>query len=114
MPIFKIDHIPTLEEINLMTQEYPQYIKLSADIEQQILYGGSRLHYDCEQKLIEKHNSKSENIWSGGINLITKKIEYDAVANIKPSLDNSSTEILNPEIRQKFKNIVKKYFPDYE
>ena len=114
MPILKIDHYPTSEELKILTQEYPQYIKLSADTEQQILYGGSRLHYDCEQLLISKHNSKSENIWSGGVNLITKKIEYTAVANIKPSQDNPGLEILNPNTRVKFKEIVKKYFPDYE
>ncbi|MFA5750425.1 MAG: DUF5674 family protein, partial [Candidatus Shapirobacteria bacterium] len=101
MSILKIDNTPTSEEITILTQEYPQYIKLSADISQQILYGGSRLHYDCEQKLIIEENSKSKDIWSGGVNLATKKIEYEAVANIKPSFDNPSTEILNPEIRQK-------------
>jgi len=114
MAILKIEHIPTLKEMNILTEEYPQYIKLSADIDKQILYGGSRLHYDCEQKLIIEENSKSKDIWSGGVNLATKKIEYEAVANIKPSFDNPSTEILNAEIRQKFKIIVKKYFPDYE
>ena len=114
MAILKIDHSPTPEEISLLTQEYPQYIKLSADIGKSILYGGSRLHHDCEQELIKNHNSENKNIWSGGINLILKKIEYEAVANIKPSLDNPSTEILNPDNRQKFKSIVKKYFPDYE
>ncbi|MFA5532012.1 MAG: DUF5674 family protein [Candidatus Shapirobacteria bacterium] len=114
MTILKIDHPPNLEELSLLIQEYPQYIKLSADINQQILYGGGRLHYDCEQKLISEQNSEEKNIWSGGVNLITKKIEYEAVANIKPSLDNPSTEILDPEIRKKFKNLVKKYFPDYE
>lgn len=114
MAILNIDHPPNLEEIKQLTQEYPEYIKLSADINQQILYGGSRLHYDCEQILIGKHNSKNEDVWSGGINLITKKIQYDAVANIKPSLDNNSTEIIDQKIRQKFKEIVKKYFPDYE
>jgi len=114
MVILKIDHQPNLEEIKQLTQEYPEYIKLSVDINQQILYGGSRLHYDCEQILISKHNSKNEDVWSGGINLITKKIQYDAVANIKPSLGNNSTEIIDQKIRQKFKEIVKKYFPDYE
>lgn len=114
MTILKIEHNPTPEEIILLTQEYPQYIKLSADIDKQILYGGSRLHYDCEQKLITKENSENKNIWSGGVNLTTKRIEYEAVANIKPSVDNPSTEILDPKIRQKFKTIVKKYFPDYE
>ncbi len=114
MPILKIDHQPNSEEIKQLTQEYPEYIKLSVDINQQILYGGSRLHYDCEQILISKENSKNEDIWSGGINLITKKIEYDAVANIKPNLNNPGTEILDQNTRKIFKEIVKKYFPDYE
>lgn len=114
MAILKIDHKPSEQEIKLLTQDYPQYIKLSADIYQQILYGGSRLHYECEQELIIKENSKNQNIWSGGINLITKKIEFTAVANIKPFSNNSSLEILDSQNREKFKMIVKKYFPDYE
>lgn len=114
MTILKIDHQLTEKEIKLLTQEYSQYIKLSADIQQQILYGGSRLHYECEQKLIVNENSKSQNIWSGGVNLKTKKIDYTAVANIKPSENNSSLEILNPQNREKFKKIVNKYFSDYE
>ncbi|MDD4938188.1 MAG: DUF5674 family protein [Candidatus Shapirobacteria bacterium] len=114
MSILKIDHQPTLDETKILTQEYPDYIKLSADIKQKILYGGSRLHYDCEQILISKENSKDEDIWSGGVNLKTKKIEYTAVANIKPSQNNSGLEILDLKIREEFKNIVKNYFPDYE
>ena len=114
MTILKINHPPTKEEIELLTQEYPEYIKLSVDINQKILYGGSRLHYECEQKLISNENSKNEDIWSGGVNLITKKIEYNAVTNIKPSQNNPGLEILDPQNRQKFKDIVKKHFPDYE
>ena len=114
MAILKIGHIPNQEEIDILTQEYPQYIKLTADISKKILYGGSRLHHDCEQILITECHSESQNIWSGGVNLATQKIEYEAVANIKPSLDNPSTEILDPKIRQAFKSIVKTYFPDYE
>lgn len=114
MAILKIDHQLTKKEMDVLTQEYPEYIKLSADLKQEILYGGSRLHHDCEQELIRKENSKNENIWNGGLNLKTKEIEYTAVANIKPSLNNPGLEILNPENRQKFKNIVKKYFPEYD
>ena len=114
MAIIKIDRQPTKDDIKQLTQEYPKYIKLSADIYQQILYGGSRLHFDCEQKLMINENSKNIDIWSGGLNLLTKKIEYDAVANIKPLLDNPSTEILDSKTRQEFKNIIKQYFPDYE
>lgn len=114
MAILKIDHPPSPKNLSLLTQEYPQYIKLSADINKKILYVHSHLHYDCEQKLIIIENSKNQDIWSGGINLITKKIEYNAVANIKPSQNNSNLEILDPQIRQKFKDIVKNYFPNYE
>ena len=114
MAILKIDHQPTEDEIELLTQEYSKYIKLTADIDQQILYGGSRLHSDCEQKLISNENSKNQNIWSGGVNLITKKIEFTAVANIKPSANNTSLEILDSQNREKFKKIVKKYFSEYE
>lgn len=114
MAILKIDHTPTIKNLSLLTEEYPKYIKLSADISKKVLYGGGHLHYDCEQMLINKENSNNQNIWSGGVNLSTKKIEYDAVANIKPYDNNPSTEILNPEIRQKFRNIVKQFFPDYE
>jgi hypothetical protein len=114
MSILKINNKPNKEEIEKLTEEFPQYIKLSVDIKKEIIYGGSRLHYDCEQKLIKNENSQEIDIWSGGVNLATKKIDYSAVANIKPSFDNPSTEILSPEIRQKFKIIVNKYFPDYE
>lgn len=114
MAILKIDHQPSEKDIKQLTQEYPKYIKLSADINQQILYGGSRLHYECEELLVIKHHSKIENIWNGGVNLNTKKIEFTAVANIKPSANNSSLEILDPQNREKFKKIVKKYFLDYE
>lgn len=114
MAILKIDHQPNEEELKLLTQEYPKYIKLSADIKQQILYGGSRLHYECEQKLISDENSKNEDIWSGGVNIKTKKIEYTAVANIKPSANNPSLDILDHKIREKFKQLVVKFFLDYE
>jgi len=41
-----------------------------------------------------------------------KTIECSAVANIR-SDSNPSTEILDPLIREKFINIVKKYFPEF-
>lgn len=114
MSILKIDHTLSSEDIIALTQEFPGYIKLSVDLNKQILYGGSRLHYDCEQKLINEENSENKHIWSGGVNLATKKIDYEAVANIKPSMGNPSSEIIDPEKRRKFKELVKRYFPDYE
>jgi len=113
MSIIQISKIPNSEEISQLTQEYPSYIKLVADIKKNILYGGSRLHADIEKILINQGSSQKD-IWGGGIDLKIKKIECTAVANIRPSLGNSSMEILDPQIRKKFIKIVKKYFPNYD
>jgi hypothetical protein len=111
MAILKIESSPSKKELEILTKEFPEYIKLVADIENEILYGGSRLHADIEKILI-KSGSLQKNIWGGGVDLVFKKIECSAVANIRPEL-NPSTEILDPAIREKFINIVKKYFPEY-
>ncbi len=112
MPILKINSPPTKKELNLLSQELLGYIKLVADLKNEILYGGCRLHADAEQILL-KEGSRQEDIWGGGVDLATKKIDFSAVANIRPSLDNPSPDILSPERRKKFELIVKKYFPDF-
>ncbi len=111
MPILKIDHFPNEEDIQKLSKELDGYIKLVADIKKEILYGGSRLHADSEKILIDT-GSLQENVWGGGVDLISKKIDCSAVANIRSSM-NPSTEILNPDTRQKFIKIVKKYFPEF-
>jgi hypothetical protein len=112
MAILLIKKKPTNKEIKTMTEEYSSYIKLVADVNKNILYGGSRLHADIEKILIE-NNSLQKDIWGGGIDLETKKIECTAVANIRPNLGNSSMEILDAEIRKKFIKIVKDFFKNF-
>ncbi|MFA6185023.1 MAG: DUF5674 family protein [Candidatus Shapirobacteria bacterium] len=111
MAILKIESPPIQEEFKKLSEEFGEYIKLVADVDQEILYGGSRLHADIEKILIDS-GSLQKNIWGGGIDLKFKTIECSAVANIRPET-NPSTEILDPIIREKFVNIVKKYFPEF-
>lgn len=111
MAILRIDNSPTSEELEKLKEEFGEYIKLVADIDKEILYGGSRLHADIEKILIDS-GSLQKNVWGGGIDLVSKIIECSAVANIRPE-SNPSTEILDPIIREKFINIVKKYFPEF-
>lgn len=111
MAILKIDHQPTTSELRKLTEEFDGYIKLVADIDKEILYGGSRLHADIEKIFIDS-GSLQENVWGGGVDLNYKIIECSAVANIRPEL-NPSTEILDKDIRQKFIEIIKKYFPEF-
>ena len=108
----KITNVSTPEDIKKLTKDYSGYIKLVADISQNILYGGARLHADLEKILLEE-GSFQKNIWGGGVDLKIKKIECTAVANIRPSMGNPSMEILDPKIRNKFIDIVKKYFPEF-
>lgn len=112
MAILKINYPPTTDELEKLTEEFGEYIKLVADIDKEILYGGSRLHADIEKILIDS-GSLQKNVWGGGVGLKTKLIDCRAVANIRPDI-NRSIEILDPIIRRKFINIVKKYFIDYE
>ena len=111
MAIQKIDHPPSNREIAELSKELDSYIKLVADVEKEILYGGPRLHADAEKILID-NGSLQKNVWGGGIDLNSKKIDCSAIANIRSDI-NPSTEILNPDIRQKFIKIVKKYFPEF-
>lgn len=87
MAILKINNFPTEEDLQKLSEEFGEYIKLVADVEKEILYGGSRLHADIEKILIDS-GSLQNNIWGGGIDLISKKIDCFAVANIKPDLLN--------------------------
>lgn len=111
MAILKIDHLPTEDEFKKLIEEFGEYIKLVADIDKEILYGGSRLHADIE-KILMNSGSLQKNIWGGGIDLKFKVIECSAVANIRPD-SNPSTEILDTTIREKFIKIIKKYFPEF-
>lgn len=113
MPISKISQEPTLTQLASLTKTFPQYIKLVADVQKNILYGGGRLHADMEAILIDS-GSRQSDVWGGGVSLTTNLIDCRAIANIRPGLGNPSIEIINPQIRKKFIKLVKLYFPNYE
>lgn len=111
MSILKIDHSPTVEKLVKLTEFFPDYIKLVADINQKILYGGSEFHADIEKVLLD-NGSLQSNIWGGGVNVQSKKIDCLAIINIRPE-NNPDPNILDLKIREQFLNLVKTYFPDY-
>lgn len=97
------------EEIKKMARDYAGYIKLTVDVEQEILAGGGERHFDGEQLLL-REGSKQENLWGGGIDWETKEIDYNSIINLRPQQNNPSRDILSKDIRDKFDNIVKKLF----
>ena len=83
-------------------------IKAVVDIDKQIIALDAELHADLEEVLLE-NGSNQENLW--GINLYLedekdKQIEYTALINIRPSLDNRSMEIEDIQIKNKINKIV--------
>ena len=97
------------KELVNLKDEYGEYLKLTVDLENEILVAGCELHTDGEMMLI-KEGGRTEDIWGGGINLETKTLDTVAVMNLRSNLENSSMEILDPKRREKFFSVVKKLF----
>lgn len=98
----------TKEEIEKMSYEYGNYIKVVVDLEQKILAGGAAMHYD-EKKVLMDYGSRQENLWGGGIDLDTSEVFYDSMINIRPNQDNTKREIQSELIRKKLNQIVKRF-----
>jgi len=98
----------TKEEIKKASEEFGDYIKIVLDIRKEVAVIGGKLHADGEKVLIEK-GSTQKDIWGGGFDLATGLIDSQAIINIRPQDENDSMEILDPEIRKKFLDIVEKF-----
>ncbi len=105
------DSMGRKELIDIAKEQFGDLVKAVVDVEQGIMAIGGELHADGEVALIEQEASKREHTW--GINLYPKKIgedwiEFDSLINLKPSFDNRSRGVDNPEIQKKVRNIVEK------
>ena len=86
-------------------------IKCVADIRHDLLALDADLHADLEQMLL-KNGSAQENLW--GFNLWVEEagedfIEYDSLINIRSWQGNPSRDVLDPEVREKIRQIVKQF-----
>jgi len=106
-----IDKPLTRQEIINLQKKFGNYIKLTADLKKGWITAGGELHADGEKKLLKK-GSRQDDIWGGGVNLRNKQIDTTAILNLRPKLNNDSLEILDTARREKFINIVKKYFQE--
>ena len=87
-------------------------IKAAVDIKRELMAVDAPMHYDCEQILITDGSNQND-IW--GINLyldsddIDEIVEFDSMINIRPSQNNRSRDVEDPEIQKKIKEIVAKW-----
>ena len=88
--------------------QFGEMIKAAVDIQRGVIAIGGELHSDEEALLLED-GSEQEHVW--GINLYPQKtgedwIEFDSMINVRPSQDNRSRGVANPEIRKRIVQVV--------
>jgi len=90
---------------------FGNFVKAVIDIQKEIMALDAPMHADEEAELLKK-GSKQENLW--GINLYPEHfekenfIEFDSMINIRPSANNRTRSIDDPELRVKITEIVNK------
>lgn len=94
----------------LAKDQFGEMIKAVVDIEQELLVVGGELHSDEEALLLE-NGSAQEHLW--GINIYPGKlgrdlVEFDSMINIRPSQNNLSRGVENPEIQARILRVVEK------
>ncbi len=101
----------TLAELKEMAEKmFGNFVKAVVDVEKEIMAVNAELHAD-EEALLLKKRSKQSNLW--GINLYPEMkgedfVEFDSMINLRPSQDNRSRDVEDPEIRKKIIQIVSK------
>ncbi|MFH1822641.1 MAG: DUF5674 family protein [Patescibacteria group bacterium] len=101
----------TIDELKEMANKsFGNLVKAVVDVEKGVAAIDAELHSDEEAELI-KEGSEQKNLW--GINFYPDLegedfLEFDSMINIRPTQNNRSRGIDDPEIRKKIVNIVNK------
>lgn len=107
MAIVVIGKKLTTSDVKKAREEYSSYIKITADVKQEIVAIGGEYHADAEKLLLENCGSKQRDVWGGGYNISTRKFEAIAIINLR-ARRNPSMEIIDATIRKKFLDLVKR------
>lgn len=113
MAIVVVKNKLTKKEIVAASENLLDYIKLTIDLVQELIAIGGKFHADAERILLEQHNSQQDNIWGGGYDTKLKRLETNAVLNIRGG-KNNSMEILDPTKRKKFLELAGKIVEEVE
>lgn len=101
----------TQDEIEKLKEVFDLYIKTVIDIDKKICSAGMDRHFEGEQILLQD-GSKQSDLWGGGVDLETKVVDFNSFINIRPSDNNTSNEIQNPELREKYEELTKYFFQE--
>ncbi|MCZ2121068.1 MAG: DUF5674 family protein [Anaerolineales bacterium] len=109
MAIHVLTEKATVAQINEMLEAFSEMrmIKIVVDLERSIVAGGSGMHYECEQLLLEK-GSQQENLWGANWFPDEQEIEYESLINIRPK-QNRSIVIQDEHICNEVRQVAEKY-----
>jgi len=99
------------DEIEKVKEKFDVYIKTVIDINKEICSAGCDRHFESEKVLLET-GSKQTDLWGGGIDLETGKIDSKSFINIRPTDNNASNEIQDPKKRKQFEKLMKEFFKE--
>jgi hypothetical protein len=99
----------TKEDFLKVSEQFEVYIKTVIDIEKRICSAGMDRHFEGEEILLGMGANQSD-IWGGGIDLETKVIDFNSFINIRPNDKNTSNEIQDQDIRNKYEELTKYFF----
>jgi hypothetical protein len=109
MSIHTIREKATPQQITDMLQVFSQtrMIKIVVDIEKKVLAGGSGMHFECEQLLLND-GCQQENLWGANWYVDDQEIEFESLINIRPR-QNRNIVIQDPEIQRAVEKITREY-----
>lgn len=99
------------KEIETLKEQFDVYIKTVIDIEKKVCSAGCDRHFESEKILLDEGSVQS-NLWGGGIDLETRVVDFNSFINIRPGDNNTSNEIQDKKIREKFEKLMKYFFVD--
>jgi len=99
----------TKEEIEKLKELFDVYIKTVIDVEKKICSAGADRHFESEKVLLED-GSKQSNLWGGGIDIEAKIIDCNSFINVRPTDNNTSNEIQDEKLRERFEELSKYFF----
>ena len=95
----------------LSVKMFDGLVKAVVDIDREIMVVDAELHADQEEYLLQL-GSVQTSLW--GINIYPDEvgtenwIEFDSMINLRPSQENRSRGVENPQLREKIKAVVDK------
>ena len=101
----------TNEEVEKLKERFDSYIKTVIDVNKKICSAGMDRHFEGEEILVNR-GSKQSNIWGSGIDLETKVVDFNSFINIRPNDNNTSNEIQDGDIRNKYEELTRFFFKE--